>query len=75
MNQETKPSNPTAFPTLTYSKNTGEMNGHEEGMTLRDYFASKAVTGVCNNNASKTTDWIARKSYEIADAMLKQREL
>ncbi|CAB4125686.1 hypothetical protein UFOVP54_201 [uncultured Caudovirales phage] len=55
---------------------------YETGMTLRDYFAAKAMNGIC---ADGHTFWdnstlqgdpleIARLSYEIADAMLKQRE-
>ena len=40
-------------------------------MTLRDYFAAKAMHGVM----ARTTDQsgIARWSYEMADAMLKAR--
>lgn len=48
-------------------------------LTLRDYFAAKAAAGIC---ASKDEageliqhgyEWIARESYAIADAMLKER--
>ena len=48
-----------------------------EGMTLRDYFAAKAVagivqcTGYATNKACKDT---AECSYEVADAMLAARE-
>ena len=55
---------------------------YETGMALRDYFAAKAMNGIC---ADGHTFWdnstlqgdpleIARLSYEIADAMLNQRE-
>jgi hypothetical protein len=51
----------------------------EQGMTLRDYFAAKAMQGLF---ASDTCDWNqegeceerARTAYEMADAMLKARE-
>ena len=45
------------------------------GMTLRDYFAAKAmeadmVAGVHENDFA----WSAARSYKMADAMLKARE-
>lgn len=56
----------------------------EHGMTLRDYFAAKAVTALLATNyyqgeadvkgASEYADDLARESYEIADAMLKARQ-
>ena len=46
------------------------------GMTLRDYFAGKAMEGIIKSamafNAPKSS--IAFDSYEIADAMLAARE-
>jgi hypothetical protein len=49
--------------------------GYSEGMTLRDYFAAKAmqselVGGVHSDNFDVT----AKRAYEMADAMLKARE-
>ena len=42
------------------------------GMTLRDYFAAKAMQNyICDDY---TTDAIAKAAYEMADAMLKARE-
>lgn len=52
------------------------------GMTLRDYFAAKAMNGILANN--HPTYWgnrdgqvvpyeVAKDSYDIADAMLAQR--
>lgn len=68
-----------AFPVLHWIN--GESTGAEEGMTLRDYFAAKALPGLMGRDWSnhKGTDeelidlW-ARSSYGIADAMLKARE-
>ena len=55
----------------------------DDGMTLRDYFAAKALVGICHfwvQTRTKTTindpapDIVAKMSYEFADAMLKARE-
>lgn len=46
------------------------------GMSLRDYFAAKAMQGTCARElASKTTtDVIASEAYKMADAMLRARD-
>ena len=56
------------------------------GMTLRDYFAAKAMSSLipmthdelqdftCDYDASDTIKLIAEASYTMADAMLKARE-
>ena len=68
-----KPSNPHAFPfSAEY--------GHPAtcgGMTLRDYFASKALQGLLAKMVYAPSDIsnYAEQSYLLADAMLKQREL
>jgi len=46
------------------------------GMTLRDYFAAKAMVGLLNcyhNPKEFTEEKLAEQSYEVADAMLKAR--
>lgn len=43
-----------------------------EGMTLRDYFAAKAMQGLMD--AAMPMPEIAWAAYEMADAMLKARE-
>ena len=60
------------------------MEGNEDdlGMDLRDYFASKAMQGICAGDwkfdlKDGTHSWIdvaTLKSYEIADAMMKARK-
>ena len=53
-----------------------------EGMTLRDYFAAKAMQSTLADNAyvertETPAEWlaiVAKASYEMADAMLKARE-
>lgn len=47
---------------------------HRVGMTLRDYFAAKAMQSFLFTNKFDYPDYmIAEDSYAIADAMLKQR--
>jgi hypothetical protein len=63
--------NPPAFPPMH------DPNTHEFGMTLRDYFAAKAMQGLLSD-----PDWridlpfsaTASAAYKMADAMLKVRE-
>lgn len=46
-----------------------------QGMTLRDYFAAKAMqTKEFSVRPYDNTKEIARDAYEMADAMLKARE-
>lgn len=47
------------------------------GMTLRDYFAAKAMQAILARPDGRfTTDlaYVTGKSYQYADAMLKERE-
>ena len=45
-----------------------------EGMTLRDFFAAKAMQACIAKGAPLIFIDIAYKAYEMADAMLKARE-
>jgi hypothetical protein len=48
------------------------------GMDLRDYFAIKYVNGIISNpnfDATLSFDEVAKNGYEMADAMMKVREL
>jgi hypothetical protein len=45
----------------------------EKGMSLRDYFAAKAMQGMMVDVAQPRCDYIADTSYKMADAMLKAR--
>ncbi len=75
-----------AFPGTQYA-NGVQPTGFSQGMTLRDYFAAKAMNGILET----AIDWfpthkppneeslaifadLAQDSYAIADAMLKARE-
>lgn len=46
------------------------------GMTLRDYFAAKAMLGLMHWDALPAGDFphAAAEAYELADAMLAQRD-
>jgi hypothetical protein len=45
------------------------------GMTLRDYFAAKAMTGLlANNDLGWGIDEYVRYAYKVADSMLKARQ-
>ena len=48
----------------------------EEGMTLRDYFAAKAMQAILMRTDSRfttTLEFVSGKAYQYADAMLKER--
>jgi hypothetical protein len=45
---------------------------HVTGMSLRDYFAAKALPQCFA--VSATTDIAAKEAYRMADAMMKARE-
>jgi hypothetical protein len=60
---------PPAFPTWI------ESDSMAHGMTLRDYFAAAALTGLLSDpRRMETPDGFADDAYMAADAMLKARE-
>ena len=64
-----------AFP-FAYETSHPEEHGINGGMTLRDYFAAKAMQAFICSPLS-TQDWIEKhaveSAYWTADAMLKER--
>jgi len=44
------------------------------GMSLRDYFAAKAMQGMMHDVSQPVGEVIAEWAYQVADAMLKARE-
>jgi hypothetical protein len=69
----------SAFPSTFKSMSPEEGQVHRWGMTLRDYFAAKAVQGILAGNfpVTKTINadqLVAKSAYIMADAMLKARE-
>ena len=45
----------------------------EQGMTLRDYFAAKAMQGMMVEVHDPDCNYIAEVSYRMADAMMKAK--
>jgi len=62
--------NPPAFPLHNHGAQT--LGLHVTGMSLRDYFAAKALPQCFA--VSATTDIAAKEAYRMADAMLKARD-
>ena len=74
-----------AFPFGQISETTGQpVNGfYDPGMSLRDYFAAKAMQGLLAHDTryrprarDSHMHWhgaMAKEAYELADAMLEQR--
>ena len=59
--------NPPAFPAPA-----GVSHITEQGMTLRDYFAAKAMQALIDNDGLFSE--IPRQAYELSDAMMNARE-
>jgi hypothetical protein len=63
--------NPPAFPKTPFI----ELGTSQNGMTLRDYFAAKAMQGLISiDDLDMHQDDYARVAYLQADAMMKARE-
>ena len=63
----------SAFPVLIVDR--PKELAHFNGMTLRDYFAARAMAadmtdGIHENDFA----WAAARAYKVADALLKARE-
>jgi hypothetical protein len=54
---------------------SGDISYAEDGMTLRDYFAAKALQGLIATaeDPYKIRTALATEAYDLADAMLKER--
>jgi hypothetical protein len=70
--------NPHAFPAMHI-----DLADNEHGMTLRDYFAAKALQGLLANPKLQNEilkqggckkGWIETSAWAFADAMLEARE-
>lgn len=89
MAEDRKTKNPNAFPLsaelIDRISDLGDLE--PEGMTLRDYFAAKVMQSIFAGQGARMvadrdqrydeTNWaevVAKNSYEMADAMLKERE-
>lgn len=75
------PLNPPAFPQTDFVYPNGNIQYGNPGMTLRDYFAAKAMAALLSNPASydalghwrQETTTVSEMAYEIADDMLAER--
>lgn len=82
-----QPENPPAFPFVVQGSAAFDTSV-DQGMSLRDYFAGQAVTGILANsenvaagaeptNSAISSDgfpaWLALSAYRVADAMLAHR--
>lgn len=65
-----RPENPNAF---AYGYGTDIYERSESGMSLRDYFAAKAMQGIISNVGVFNYKEISEVSYGIADKMLEER--
>lgn len=65
--------NESVFP---QTKTAGDVSLSVGGMTLRDYFAAKAMQALIekDNNCGRVNQDVADTAYWYADAMLAQRE-
>lgn len=77
----------SAFPVPGHQGHWGNAHATAPGMTLRDYFAAKALVGLlaCNDGNDYEDERLRRENYEtycttwaesayaMADAMLKER--
>lgn len=68
-----------AFPVAGVTSDGSGSGWSEEGMTLRDYFAAKAMAKMCQQNwrvfesIEGEMDSVAEYAYRMADAMMKAR--
>ncbi len=70
--------NEPAFPLNELNHATGEICEQHFGLTLRDYFAAKAMNGIEASQGNggafiSTVEKVATRAYELADAMLRAR--
>lgn len=70
---KTEPSNPQAFPVALEETQFAEF-----GMSLRDYFAAKAMQGLISNTNNSLDSYdqlksLSKDAYDIAEAMLQEK--
>ena len=69
-----------AFPCMVFSGDANNDPEYANGMTLRDWFAGQALTGMMGFatggtfDPSKNCDRFAEASYALADAMIAARK-
>ena len=67
-----------AFPNGIITNKDGLIVGGQDGMDLRDYFASQVIAGFLANNKTdyykNIPELMVKLAYEMADLMMKERE-
>lgn len=65
-----------AFPQQSGWNHSGDWinrSSDDEGISVRDYFAAKAMHALIASTENFTADQYAKAAYEMADAMIKAR--
>ena len=71
MNDKNEP----AFPALPISRElNGELVYQAKGLTIRDYFAAKAMQGLLASDVNAPMQSFAIRAYKMADAMMEARK-
>lgn len=83
-NEHNPPAFPVSVPGHTYGDGSSEIpHVAQEGMTLRDYFAAKALEALLFRDPGSVLNFterpagarlIAQEAYAVADAMLEARK-
>lgn len=75
-NKKQKTDNPQAFPQAQFRGDEQVDTAEHGGMTLRDYFAAKAMQSLLSDHEvnSSTRENISEFAYKYADAMLEERQ-
>jgi len=73
MTDKTTPAFPVSALVYNYDDKAPDTILHD-GMTLRDYFAAKALQGLISTEGAGSAERYAEISYTLADAMMKARE-
>lgn len=71
------PDNTPAFPQYELSELNGDIVAQHFGMTLRDYFAAKAMQSFAADPNARWADGVtgmAKSAYQWADAMMEARK-
>jgi hypothetical protein len=74
----TEPRGGPAFPRTGFECDREERGSYDTapqaGMTLRDYFAAKAMQSLVHEGWKDAVEIMSLRAYRIADAMLEARE-
>ena len=60
-----------AFPQYVINNGGAYVDG---GMTLRDYFAAKAMQGLLASEVNAPLDVFTKQAYKVADKMMEARD-